>query len=122
MTDKYIQTYLYNHLTLDLECQNFEVMSDELPSIDGSPPSNVAAVIIHNQVIAQGSASSGKNAKVKAALKANEMLEGVDQAKYREDYGCDCKEVKAKQQAEGTDIPSNGSALQNVPPEHGTAM
>ena len=65
-------------------------MADELPSIDGSPPRNVAVVMIHDRIIADGEASSGKNAKVKACIAANDLLDGLGPHEYRKQYACDC--------------------------------
>ena len=96
-------------------------MADELPSIDGSPPRNVAAVIIHNKVIAEGSASSSKNAKVKAALRANAMLDGMDKEQYQRDYCCDCETGKTKQQNGDTGYLPDESAAENALGDFGTA-
>lgn len=96
-------------------------MADELPSIDGSPPRNVAAVIIHNKVVAEGSASSGKNAKVKAALKANAMLDNIGKEQYQRDYGCDCETGKKNEQNGNTgDLPEESTAG-NAVGDFGTA-
>ena len=73
---------------------NYRVMADELPSLDGSLPRNVAVVMIHNEIIAEGEASSGKNAKVKASLEANEILHGITASEYRAKYSCDCATLK----------------------------
>lgn len=66
-------------------------MANELPSIDGSPPRNVAIVMIHNEIIADGEASSGKNAKVKASQAALEKLDGITPSEYRMQFRCDCE-------------------------------
>ena len=97
-------------------------MADEIPSVDGLPPRNVAAVIIHNRVIAHGHASSSKNAKVKACLAANDLLQGLRIGTYRKDYGCDCEEVKLDQQAKGTFVSHDEMSLQNDLLEVGTAI
>lgn len=96
-------------------------MADELPSIDGSPPRNVAAVIIHNKIVAEGSASSSKNAKVKAALRANAMLDGMEKEQYQRDYGCDCETAKTKPQDEDIgDLPDE-TAVEIDQGDFGTA-
>ena len=88
------QTHLHNLLTLTFGCTDYRVMADELPSFDGSPPRNVAVVMIHDNIIADGEASSGKSAKVKACLEANELLRGVAPSFYRMQYHCDCETLK----------------------------
>ena len=73
-------------------------MANELPSLDGSPPRNVAIVMIHDEIIAEGEASSGKNAKVKASQAALDQLRGVVPYEYRMQYRCDCETGKAKEE------------------------
>ena len=97
-TDDRSQTHLMSFVNLELECRDIHVMSHELPSIDESPRRNLAVVMIHDRIIAEGSASSGKNAKLKAALRAIEMLQGIGKRGYRETYGCKCQEAYVKQQ------------------------
>lgn len=65
-------------------------MANEIPAFDGGAPRNVAVVMIHDQIIADGEASSGKNAKVKASQEALRQLEGIAPYEYRMRYGCDC--------------------------------
>lgn len=86
-----IQTHLHNFLTLEMGCTNYRLMADELPSFDGSLPRNVAVVMIHDEIITDGEASSGKNAKVKACLEANELLRDITPLMYQTQYHCDCK-------------------------------
>ncbi|KZF23112.1 hypothetical protein L228DRAFT_219379 [Xylona heveae TC161] len=89
-------TFLHNLLLHNYGCQNYRLLAQELPAVDGlngAPTQVVAAVIIHNQVVADGSAASGKTAKVKASQKALEVLTGLAPFEYRKMYKCDC-EVK----------------------------
>lgn len=65
-------------------------MANELPSIDGSPIRVVAAVMIHNEIMAEGTASSGKYAKVKASSNALGLLKGLAPFEFRMQYRCDC--------------------------------
>lgn len=97
-------------------------MADEIPSVDGLPPRNVAAVIIHDRVIAHGTASSSKNAKVKACLAANDLLRDLRVELYRQDYGCDCEEVRTDQQAKGAGVSPVTTASQSDLLEVGTAI
>ena len=51
----------------------------------------LAAVIVHEVVIAEGTASSGRYAKVKASEKALTALENMAPSEFREKYHCDCR-------------------------------
>ena len=97
-------------------------MADEIPSVDGLPPRNVAAVIIHDIVIAHGTASSSKNAKVKACLAANDLLRDLPIEIYREDYSCDCEEARLNQEAKSTGISTDGITSHDDLLEVGTAI
>lgn len=74
-----------------------------MPSVDGTPVRVLAAVIVHNEVIAKGMTSSGRTAKVKASEKAVELLEGLEIFEFRKKYGCDCRP-----EAESVQEPVNG--------------
>ena len=65
-------------------------MANELPTIDGSPIRVIAAVMIHNEIVAEGTASSGKYAKVKASSNALEQLKGLAPFEFRMQYRCNC--------------------------------
>lgn len=72
-------------------------MSDELPSmIEGAAPRIIAVVMIHDRIIAEGTASSSKYAKLKASQNALEMLSGLAPFEYRMQYRCDCSETKTE--------------------------
>lgn len=103
------QTYLHNLLTLRFGCTNYRLMANELPSLDGSPPRNVAVVMIHDEIVADGEASSGKNAKVKASQAALEQLGNIAPFEFRMQYRCNCHETEAKDK----DIPGEavGTAI-----------
>ncbi|KAI9723933.1 MAG: hypothetical protein M1812_000651 [Candelaria pacifica] len=83
-------TFLHNLLTITFGCQNYRLLAQEMPSIDGSPIQVIAALMIHNEVVAEGRAASGKNAKVKASSNALEKLKGLAPYEYRMQYRCDC--------------------------------
>ena len=88
------QTHLSTLLTLSFNCNHFRILSDELPSLDGTTVRVVAVVMIHNQIIAEGLASSGKNAKIKASSNALGILRGLAPFEYRSQYRCNCEELK----------------------------
>ena len=94
------QTHFHNLLTLSFGCTDYRIMSGPLPSYDGSPERTIAAVMIHDQIIADGQASSGKNAKLKAAKDALHQLQGIAPFEYRLQYRCDCVEKKEREDME----------------------
>ena len=72
-------------------------MSDELPSIIESAPVRIISVVmVHDQIIAEGIATSSKYAKLKASSHALEMLTGLAPFEYRLQYHCDCCDSKAE--------------------------
>ncbi|KAI9877073.1 MAG: Dicer-like protein 1 [Pleopsidium flavum] len=91
-------TFLNNLLTLTFGCTNYRVMANELPSIDGSPIRVIAAVMIHDDIVAEGTASSGRYAKLKASSNALELLKGMAPFEYRMQYHCDCSDGKEKEE------------------------
>lgn len=67
-------------------------MASEVPTIvPGGLPTAIAAVMIHDEIVAEGTASSGKNAKVKASSQALKLLQNLAPFEYRHTYGCDCE-------------------------------
>lgn len=94
------QTKLNNKLTLEFGCTNFRILAREIPDIDGSPLEVVSAILIHEKIMADGSASSGKNAKVKAAARALEKLDGLAPYEFRRRYDCNCESGKNKEMDE----------------------
>lgn len=69
-------------------------MANDLPS--AAPFSTglvVAVVMIHDEIIADASASSGKNAKVKASEKAIRLLDGLLPFEFRRRFCCDCEAI-----------------------------
>lgn len=85
-------TYLHNLLSLSFGCANYRLMASELPScIPGATSTAIAVVMLHGQIIAEGQASSSKNAKVKASQNAKEVLKGMLPFEFRLQYRCDCE-------------------------------
>ena len=85
-------------------------MSGSLPSFNGEPERVVAAVMIHDHIIADGIAASGKYAKLKAAKEALQLLQGLAPFEYRLQYRCDCKEQEDVEEQSG-EIEGNDSAI-----------
>jgi endoribonuclease Dicer len=83
---------------------NYCLKAGELPAADSSPTTVLAAVIVHDAVIAKGTASSGRYAKIKASEAALTKLEGLPPFKFRELYQCDCQIVKGDVSIENTEV------------------
>lgn len=60
-----------------------------------APERVLAAVIIHDEIVAEGVASSARYAKIKASELALAELVGLPAFKFRDKYGCDCKSEDA---------------------------
>ncbi|XHG04756.1 Dicer-like protein 1 [Aspergillus wentii] len=99
--NKHPTTFLHSRLTNEYGCTNYCLKAGEIPAGDGGPGSVLAAVIVHDSVIAEGTASSGRYAKVKASEKALTLLEGMLPFEFRRKYHCDCQE---KGSAQDTDM------------------
>jgi endoribonuclease Dicer len=79
-------------LTIDFGCSNYCVKAGEVPFVDDAAKRIAAAVIIHDEVVAEGMATSTRYAKIKASEEALVILEGLPTFKFREKYRCDCRE------------------------------
>ncbi|KAH8425375.1 ribonuclease III domain-containing protein [Aspergillus melleus] len=103
--NKHPTTFLHNRLTNEFGCTNYCLKAGEIPSVDGSPVGVLAAVIIHDAVIAEGTASSGRYAKIKASEKALGVLEHTGASEFRAKYRCDCRATDSFQSVDiGTAI------------------
>ncbi|KAJ9253860.1 hypothetical protein DTO027B5_7245 [Paecilomyces variotii] len=92
--NKHPTTHLHNRLTNDFGCMNYCLKAGEVPAADSSPVTVLAAVIVHDSVVAQGTASSSRYAKIKASEAALASLEGLPPFRFRELYLCDCQTVR----------------------------
>ncbi|KAL4796050.1 hypothetical protein BDV19DRAFT_398514 [Aspergillus venezuelensis] len=103
--NKHPTTFLHNRLTNKYGCTDYCLKAGEIPAVDGEPPRVLAAVMIHDTVIAEGIASSGRYAKVKASEKALDVLASIEQAEFRAKFECKCREVEKPPEADpGTAI------------------
>lgn len=84
------QTYLHRTLTDDFGCIQYSLKAAEIPACDGAPTVVLAAVLIHDALLAQDTASSGRVAKVKASEKGLESLCGLTVDDFRRKYHCTC--------------------------------
>lgn len=77
----------------------------EIPAVDGETPRVLAAVMIHDTIVAECIASSGRTAKIKASEKALDMLDKLSQAEFRETFKCNCPDAENPPEADlGTAI------------------
>ena len=66
--------------------------SEVKPELPGEPVTNsVAVLIVHDKIVAEGTAASVKNAKVKASERALEKLKGMHKVEFRQEFDCECK-------------------------------
>ncbi|KAL3472099.1 hypothetical protein BJX99DRAFT_266234 [Aspergillus californicus] len=95
--NKHPTTFLHNRLANEYGCTDYCLKAGEIPAVDGEPPRVLAAVLIHDTVIAEGMASSGRYAKIKASEKALDELESVGLTEFRERFKCNCREADESQ-------------------------
>ena len=56
----------------------------------------VAALVVHEKIIGHATGQSGRYAKVRASVNALELLKGLAPFEFREQYGCDCRDVESE--------------------------
>lgn len=61
--------------------------------MERGPPSILAAVMVHDEVIAEAVTSSSRSAKVHVSQKSLGVLEGLLRSEFRAKYHCDCREA-----------------------------
>ncbi|KAI9829853.1 MAG: hypothetical protein M1819_005951 [Sarea resinae] len=87
-------TFLTNLLTLTFFCTDFRILAQELPPLDptasSAPPQVLAAVIIHDNIVADANAASGRQAKLAASERALDALKGLSIKEFGEKYACSC--------------------------------
>jgi endoribonuclease Dicer len=62
----------------------------EIPAVDEGPTIVLAAVLVHDTILAKETASSGRYAKIKASQVGLRKLKELDITQFREAYQCDC--------------------------------
>ncbi|KAI9797134.1 MAG: Dicer-like protein 1 [Piccolia ochrophora] len=93
-------TLLTKLLTITLGCTSFRILASEIPALPAPSSSastpvlsgaqTIAAVMVHNEIVAEGRAASTKNARVKASGHALKLLDGLERMDFRKRFGCDC--------------------------------
>ncbi|KAF2201242.1 dicer-like protein 1 [Delitschia confertaspora ATCC 74209] len=109
-------TRLTKLLQMMFGCREWRIATQRCPSVlPGGKDTVVAMVQIHWKICFDGTAISGRYARVKAAEKAVEALEGLPQYEFRRLYGCDCED-------EGGPMGVEGALDKKVENTVGTAM
>ena len=87
-------THLHNLLQGSYGCQDYRLMAKDLP-VDGVDEGVVvAAVVVHEQVVAHSTGKSGRYARIRAAQDAIEAVEGLAPCEYRARFRCACNAPK----------------------------
>ncbi|KAJ5107010.1 hypothetical protein N7456_003685 [Penicillium angulare] len=94
-------TYLYTQLTNVYGCTNYCLKSGEIPSEDGEPSLIFAAVMIHGIPVGEDTGASSRYAKVRASHKALDAISGMLQQDFRRKFGCNCRQLNAKEENKG---------------------
>ncbi|RMY01225.1 hypothetical protein D0868_08600, partial [Hortaea werneckii] len=94
-------THLHNLLTTTYGCQDYRLIAKELPNVEGTKRKDVvAAVMVHDDIVASSQGKSGRYTRLRAAQQALEQIEGLAPGDFRARFGCDCylKESSEQQQ------------------------
>ncbi|KAJ5563547.1 hypothetical protein N7535_008711 [Penicillium sp. DV-2018c] len=103
-------TYLHAKMSQLYHCTDYCLKSAEIPIVDGETPRVFAAVMVHNQPIADATASSSRYAKVRASSRALAAIEGLSLSEFRKTYHCYCHNEPID--GNGADIGTNfGTAI-----------
>lgn len=76
-------------------------MAKELPNVEGTERKDVvAAVMVHDDIVASSQGNSGRYTRLRAAQQALEQIEGLAPGDFRARFGCNCylKERSEQQQ------------------------
>ncbi|KAK2843923.1 Dicer-like protein 1 [Arthroderma sp. PD_2] len=98
--NKHPITFLHTRLAVDFGCTFYALKADEIPCFDDSTTRALAAVVVHDDIVAEGLASSPRYAKLKASQNALKELEDMSAAEFRALYKCDCHEKQKEQEEE----------------------
>jgi len=109
--NKHPTTFLTNFLQVNMGCMDFATPSKQLRSIDGSKPTCVTMVIIHDKVIVDARAESTRYASVAAAKKAVALLQGLPVSEFREKYGCNCRPEEVEEELRENGLLKENSEL-----------
>lgn len=102
-------TFLANMLQLHFHCADWRLMIREIAAED-APLGQVqvlCGVMIHGEVREHATAASGRYAKIAAAKKIMDTLQGMSVEEYKETYGCSC----SPEEAEASDPLTHATAV-----------
>ncbi|OCK73731.1 endoribonuclease dcr-1 [Lepidopterella palustris CBS 459.81] len=86
-------TKLTKLLNINLGCREWRMATRLCESaIPGARPTVLAMVLIHWNIVTDGSAVSGRYARIKASNATLDMLEGLPQYEFRKRFRCDCSD------------------------------
>ncbi|ORY16739.1 hypothetical protein BCR34DRAFT_531207 [Clohesyomyces aquaticus] len=86
-------TRLSKLLTTNFGCREWRIATHTCESaIPGTRPTVVAMVQIHWKIAFDGTAVSGRYARIKASNAGLEKLDGLPQYEFRRLYGCECED------------------------------
>ncbi|ODH53084.1 hypothetical protein GX48_00618 [Paracoccidioides brasiliensis] len=85
-----LKKYFEDMSIYDTFANKHPTASGEVDSVDAAEHRVLAAVIIHDEFVAEGIASSAGYAKVKASENALAKLDGLPAFKFRDIYRCEC--------------------------------
>ncbi|PLB42079.1 putative RNA helicase/RNAse III [Aspergillus candidus] len=91
--NKHPTTFLQKKLDNEYGCTSYCFKSGEIPVGDGGPACILTAIIVHDFILSEATATSTRHAKVKASEKALAQLEGISSSEFRTNYHCDCRET-----------------------------
>ncbi|KAK5107885.1 hypothetical protein LTR62_000595 [Meristemomyces frigidus] len=94
-------THLHNMLQTQFACSEYRLLAKELPPAglhesEGLRKEVVAAVMVHEEVVAWSKGKSARYARLRAAQKAIDALQGLAPFEFRRRFGCKCH-VEAEQ-------------------------
>ncbi|KAH8808722.1 hypothetical protein F5884DRAFT_793130 [Xylogone sp. PMI_703] len=106
---KHPSTVLTRFLNDNMGCTNWRVYTKALPQINGEKNGVMCLLRIHEVVVCDGVAESGRYAKTKVCKAAMEILSGLPINEFREKHGCNCGDGDATLVPEAEKIGGNGN-------------
>ncbi|KAK0259642.1 Dicer-like protein 1 [Friedmanniomyces endolithicus] len=98
-------THLHRLLQTAYGCQDYRLMAKELPTIDLTEKTDVvAAVMVHDEIVAFGKGKSARYARLRAAQQAIEAIEGFAPFEFRSRFGCRCSSKEEGVQEGGKEV------------------
>jgi endoribonuclease Dicer len=84
-------THLHSLLSTTLGCQSYRLLAQEMPlDAPGAKVKVMSALVVHEKVVCDGIAASGRYAKLAASKNALSLLQGLAPFEFRAKYNCAC--------------------------------